>query len=729
MTEIDDSARSTSFPSRFPACLFRPVDIASLAIFRVAFGLIMVWEVGRYFANGWIERFYIVPTYHFGYWGFEWIKPWPGNGMYYHFVLLGILAAMISVGWCYRVSSIAFFFAFTYVFLIDQVRYLNHFYLVILVSFLMIFMPAHGAFAVDARFIGRIRRDWVPVWTVWILRTQMAIVYAYAALAKFNGDWLRGFPIREWLVARQDSLIGGPWCSYPTTALLFSYTGLLFDLLIVPLLLIRRTRPFAFAAVIVFHLTNVWLLDIGIFPFFSITLTTLFFSPDWPRRVFTKRAPPNDGEPLSVDDRISPVSCATGRQKIVVIGWSLFFAIQLVIPLRHYVYPGDVDWTEEGYRYSWRMRLHTKTNEARFLATDVDQGKTWDIQPLDYVTPDQLERMLFWNDMLVPFCQHVAESLKGNEGRTNVEVRGRVACSLHGRRPELLIEPELDLAAQRPSLRPAPWYRERTYPLSDRRNPGDFLAILYPESVHQNPWRGFSRGSYVLWRETISATNRTPQQTVQKIEIQDADQQRPTLRLIHAVDGTLDGTGLLIRANLGSTPEQLLMKAQAAVESEIIEIDSHSIETKVTQYIDQPKMTPGYQQARVWRAHEMRVPYRNLRAGALELALQEDVMRLSYSWGVAGQLNEIDYQIVSFSEPVKVSGTVVDCIVEQWDFTYVFPDRRLVGTVRRCLSEKVPGKVVDVEMNIRRAGNHANGDLRQHTTILRELIEFNTTGN
>ena len=105
------------------------------------------------------------------------------------------------------------------------------------------------------------------------------------------------------------------------------------------------------------------------------------------------------------------------------------------------------------------------------------------------------------------------------------------------------------------------------------------------------------------------------------------------------------------------------------------------------------------------------------------MALQEDVMRFSYSWGVAGQLNEIDYQIASFSEPVKVSGAVVDCIVEQWDFTYVFPDRRLVGTVRRCLSEKVPGKVVHVEMNIRRVGQHADGDSRQHTTILRELIE------
>ena len=180
-----------------------------------------------------------------------------------------------------------------------------------------------------------------------------------------------------------------------------------------------------------------------------------------------------------------------------------------------------------------------------FLATDVDQGKTWDIQPLNYVTPDQLERMLFWNDMLVPFCQHVAESLKSNEGRAHVEVRGRVACSLHGRRPELLIEPELDLAAQRAALRPVPWYRERTYPLSDRRNPGDFLAILYPESERQNLWRGFPRGSYVLWREIISVTNKTPRQTVQKIEIQATDQERPTLRLINAVDGTLVGPGLL----------------------------------------------------------------------------------------------------------------------------------------------------------------------------------------
>jgi len=130
--------------------LFAPIDIASLVFFRIAFGILMLIEVIRFFAYNWIFASYIEPEFFFTYYGFEWITPWPGDLMYVHFIVLGILAIFVLVGFQYRVSMALFFLGFTYVFLLDQAYYLNHFYLISLISFMMIFVPSHRAFSIDA---------------------------------------------------------------------------------------------------------------------------------------------------------------------------------------------------------------------------------------------------------------------------------------------------------------------------------------------------------------------------------------------------------------------------------------------------------------------------------------------------------------------------------------------------------------------------------------------------
>ena len=168
--------------------LFEPVDIASLIFFRIAFGAIMVWEVAKYFVHGWIKLDYIDPDYHFSYYGFGWVQQWPGNGMYFHFLALGVMAACIALGLWYRVAATLFFLGFAYVFLLDQALYLNHFYLIVLVSFLMIFIPAHRSFSLDALLRPGLRSRTVPAWALWILAAQMGIVYFYGGLAKLNGD-------------------------------------------------------------------------------------------------------------------------------------------------------------------------------------------------------------------------------------------------------------------------------------------------------------------------------------------------------------------------------------------------------------------------------------------------------------------------------------------------------------------------------------------------------------
>jgi vitamin K-dependent gamma-carboxylase len=444
---------------------FAPVDIASLACFRVAFGAVMVWEVYRYFSKGWIASYYINPEFHFTYYGFGWVKPWPGDGMYVHFAVLGLAAAGITLGLLYRLSAVVFFLGFTYVFLLDQSRYLNHFYLISLIAFLLIFLPVHRALSLDARLRSGLRSDTAPAWSLWLLRAQVGIPYFYGGLAKLNGDWLRAEPIRGWLASRPDFPVIGRFFTDEWMVYAFAYGGLLLDLLIVPLLLWKPTRPYAFVGGLVFHGTNAVLFRIGIFPWMMMAATTIFFAADWPRRVgLMSRRAVAASRPRKHDrasERVEPVPRA---HRLALAAAGAWIVLQLVVPLRHLLYPGNVSWTEEGHRFAWHMKLRDKEARARFTVTDPADGTRWTVRPSEYLTRLQTAKMAGQPDMILQFAHHLAEEAR-REGRAAVQVRARVMASLNGREPQLLVDPEVDLAAEPRSLRRASWILPLQQPL------------------------------------------------------------------------------------------------------------------------------------------------------------------------------------------------------------------------------------------------------------------------
>lgn len=446
----NDSVRSLA--SAIPwSHLFAPVDAASLAVFRMGFGAVMLWEVWRYFYYGWINAYYIQPTFYFSYYGFDWVKPWPGQGMYFHFAVLGILALGILLGLFYRLSTILFFLGFSYVFLLDQSLYLNHFYLIALISFLLIFVPAQRTWSLDA---GRKAdtRSTAPRWSLWLLRAQIGIVYFFGGVAKLNGDWLRGEPMRMWLAARTDFPLIGQWFTEEWMVYLFSYGGLLFDLLFVPLVLWRRTRWLALAIGLVFHLTNARLFSIGIFPWFMLAASLLFLDPSWPRfRGWHKTT-----EEISANDIPSKSGKLSRRQGVTLALIGVYLGWQLLMPLRHFLYPGDVNWTEEGHRFSWHMKLRSKNGSGEFVATDVQTGTTWQINPMHYINADQFDEMIARPDMILQFAHHLAEQHR-LMGEGEIEVRAWVKASLNGRPPQLLINPEVNLAAQPRALTASDW--------------------------------------------------------------------------------------------------------------------------------------------------------------------------------------------------------------------------------------------------------------------------------
>jgi len=464
-----------TFFQRLCALLFKPVDIAFLVYFRIAFGAIMLWEVYRFFKFDWIARYYIAPAIHFTYYGFSWVRPWPGRGMYVHFFVLGVAAAFIIVGFCYRAAAAVFFLGFTYVFLLDQARYLNHFYLVCLISFLLIFLPANRAVSVDALLRPKIRSDFVDGWTLWLLRAQVGIAYFFGGIAKLNSDWLwGGEPMRIWLSPFTKLPLFGPIIQNEWVLCAFVYGGLLLDLLVVPLFLWRRTRPFAFVAAIIFNLTNAVMFSIGIFPWFMLAASLIFFPPDLLRRfVRAVKSPGYSGlqddaeKPVAVTPEIEICGQLSARQKRIVWLMTAHLAVHFILPFRHYLYPGNVSWTEEGHNFSWHMKLRTKRGKAIFTVRHPSTGQTWTVDPESYLADWQLRKMSTKPDLIVQFAHYLVEE-KRREGYNDVEVRAQVMSSLNGRKPQLMIDPNVDLAKERVSLLPARWILPLTTALEDR---------------------------------------------------------------------------------------------------------------------------------------------------------------------------------------------------------------------------------------------------------------------
>lgn len=416
--------------------MFDSVDIMPLVFFRVAFGGIMLWEVWRYFYYDRVFRYYIEPTFYFHYTGFGWIAPLPGVWMVWLWCLLGALAILIMIGAYYRLSMTIFWLLFTYCFLIDQTQYLNHFYLVSLMSFLAIFMPLHHKWSWDA-WRGRVQtKEHVPAWSLRTIQAQMAIVYVYGGIAKINPDWLLGEPMRDWLAERTDFPLIGHLFTQEWMVHLFSYGGLFFDLLIVPIILWHRTRWLGVVLMAGFHMTNYELFNIGIFPLLAFTTTLLFLPSSWFR--FWENTTPAD----------EPRKANLQQHRMLLLGLGVFFAAQLLLPVRHFAYPGYASWTEEGHNLAWHMKLRSKGGNIYFYATHPETSVTRQVDLTRYLNNRQIAQMSDNPDMISRFASYLS-TLDDYE---NHQIRVWSMMSLNGRASQLLIDPTVDLAMQSTDL-------------------------------------------------------------------------------------------------------------------------------------------------------------------------------------------------------------------------------------------------------------------------------------
>lgn len=427
--------------------LTAPVDLASLAAFRLGFGLLLLWEVWRYLDADWVRAYYVDPPFNFTYGGLGWVVPLPDAGMHALFVVLGIVATTFAIGAYYRASAVALAVGYTYVFLLEQGRYLNHFYLICLFAWMMVLLPAHRLWSVDAWLDRRVRAATAPAWSVAAPAALLGIVFIFAGLAKIDGDWLAGEPLRAWTADDHGMPVIGPILAQPWGPTALSWAGAAFDLLVVPALLWRRTRLLAFLLGVGFHVTNDQLFSIGIFPWFAVTATTLYFRPDWPRRVLAVLM---GGRVAAVTPRdraggeVEATTSGAGLRRAAPWVLAAFLAVQVLVPLRHHLIPGDVAWTEEGHRFSWRMKLRSKSADATFIVSEPASGASWTIDPGDHLTSWQERNMATRPDMVAQFARFLRVHY-ADQG-VDVQVRATVVASLNGRPEAPLVDPTVDLS-------------------------------------------------------------------------------------------------------------------------------------------------------------------------------------------------------------------------------------------------------------------------------------------
>ena len=251
--------------------IFREIDNSALIAFRIFFGFLVACESFGAIITGWVKRVLIDPEFTFSFIGLEWLQPLPGFGMYCYFSLMGIFGLAIMLGFRYRIAIISYTILWAGVYFMQKSAYNNHYYLLLLISFLMIFLPANRYASLDVKQNRVSEEKTMPYWISLLFIIQVGIVYVFASLAKFYPDWLDGTFTRNLLVGSTEIIALKKLFLQKWFYMFIAYMGIIFDLLIVPLLLFKRTRIIALIASLTFHIFNAIFLEIGIFPFFALS--------------------------------------------------------------------------------------------------------------------------------------------------------------------------------------------------------------------------------------------------------------------------------------------------------------------------------------------------------------------------------------------------------------------------------------------------------------------------
>ena len=413
--------------------IFQAIDNSPLIVFRILFGFLIACESFGAILTGWVKRVLTDPQFTFSFIGFEWLQPLPGFGMYFYFVLMGFFGLAIMLGYRYRIAITSYTILWAGVYFMQKSSYNNHYYLLLLISFLLIFLPATRYASLDVKQNRVSEEKTMPYWISLLFIIQVGIVYVFASLAKFYPDWLDGTFTKNLLSGTTSRPFFLELFSQKWFYLFIAYAGILFDLLIVPFLLFKKTRTLALIASVIFHIFNSITLQIGIFPFFALTFALFFYEPETIRRLFLRKKPKLEDENLSQN---------LYGKRIVYFLMIPYLIIQIALPLRHHFIEGDVLWTEEGHRLSWRMMLRERNG---YITIQIKDLKTGSVSIYNYrknLTNKQAQNLATKPDFIWQYCQRIKEEYKGKPIAIYIDCKN----SINRKEYKSLIDPNYDMA-------------------------------------------------------------------------------------------------------------------------------------------------------------------------------------------------------------------------------------------------------------------------------------------
>lgn len=437
-------------------------SITPLVTFRIIFGVMMMIGTARFMTLGWIDDHYVQPLFHFKYYGFAWVQTISESGLIAVHILLLIASLFLTLGLFYRLSAITVFITFTYLELIDLTYYLNHYYFVSIIALLMILVPANRYLSLDVLRKPTLHCATVPGWCVNIFKLQLAIVYIFAGLIKINHDWLiNALPLKIWLPASDNLFLIGSIFTYKITPYIFSWVGMLYDCTIVFWLLWPKTRWLAYISVIIFHFLTGILFQIGIFPVVMIGATLLFFSPQWHQKILWAMARFLQPNQMNIIAKYHDnfYQLPKPQKHLFKFTLPLFFIFQILFPWRFLCYPGNMYWTEQGYRFGWRVMLMEKAGTATFYVTDGKTGKKGEVYNADFLNPHQEKQMAMQPDMILQYA-HFLGNYYEKKGVKTPKVTAEVYVTLNAQPSKLFIDSTLNLMTVKDGWGDKKWIEE-----------------------------------------------------------------------------------------------------------------------------------------------------------------------------------------------------------------------------------------------------------------------------
>ncbi|MCF6312519.1 MAG: HTTM domain-containing protein [Verrucomicrobiales bacterium] len=439
--------------SRFSKWFHRPVDGATLGLFRMCWGVFMLYEALWRLPHA--ANVYSGEYFHFKYQLFTWVVELPASWMVaFEMLILAVAALGVLLGVLFRTSSVIFTLIYVHLFLIDEAYYNNYIYFALLISILLAFTGADKTFSVrsyrsrDNESVAIPRA--VPFWNYFLLRAQIIIFYFYGGIAKLNVDWLSAQPLKHWFQNSVSIRYPMTWFAHQDWfAWAVAYGGIFINLGAPLLLLWRRTRTFAIVALIAYHLMNSRLFMDGLFPYLAIVGIIVFLEPSGGRYLwgrFQKFVIGASNVRSLECSSLSHLRSKVKKRRLVILWIVIYLSLQVAFPLRAYIFSDSSTWTEVGDKFSWTMRLRNKEAFVKFRFSH-PEAEIWlnensALSPR--LTAAQVTAMSKHPWMMLQYARELDRILSENS-MPDTKITVISVASLSARPYQVMIDPTADL--------------------------------------------------------------------------------------------------------------------------------------------------------------------------------------------------------------------------------------------------------------------------------------------